>query len=431
MTDPRWISVLRPLRGWSRKRIEEHQLGCVKALLRQVARSLPFYRQRLREAGIDPEGLISLEELERLPMTEKRDIQEAWRDPSHAALVDRQRLVCHVSSGTTGEPLRVLRTRFEERLLQAFRLRVMVHLGLRPSDRRVDVVWDGPDRASRALHERFGPFRRRTVSCRLPADAIMAVLERERPEALGSLPGVLAWLIDEIGEASRDAVRPRTVWIGGEASSPALRRRFADWFEATVHETYGSNEFNLLAWECPQGYGYHVADPTVLLEVRRENRPALPGEDGEVIATALCSRTMPFIRYRIGDIARRGPTPCPCGAPWSTIQRLQGRVVERFVRADGSSFHPWGLGDAVMESAPWVQRFRFEQESTTSIRLLARPLAGHIPTPVDRRTVLRSAQLAVGDGLQIHLRVVDDLPSATGGKSQPYVCRVAKPRLAP
>lgn len=431
MIDSRWTSVLRPLRGWSRKQIEEHQLRCVRALVGHATQSIPFYRQLMREAGINPERLASLEELEQLPMTEKRDIQKAWQDASRAALVDRQRLVCHVSSGTTGEPLRVLRTRFEERLLQAFRLRVMAHLGLRPGDRRVDVVWDGPDRAARALHERFGPFRRRTVSCRLPADSIMAVLEKERPEALGSLPGVLAWLIDQTGEASRAAIRPRTVWIGGEASSPALRQRFADWFEATVRDTYGSNEFNLLAWECPQGFGYHVADPTVLLEVRKDNRPALPGEDGEVVATALCSRTMPFIRYRIGDFARRGPTPCPCGAPWSTIQRIQGRVVERFVRGDGSSFHPWGLGDAVMESAPWVQRFRFEQESTTSIRLLVRPLAGHIPTPGERRTVLHSVQLAVGDRLEVHLRVVDDLPNGMGGKSQPYVCRLAEPGRAP
>lgn len=431
MIDPRWTAILRPFRRWSRSQVEAHQLRCLRAVVRHAASSVPFYRDRFAGAGLDPGDLTSLAAIEKLPITDKEDIQSAARSSACLRATDRRRLVHHVSSGTTGEPLTVLRTRFEERLLQAFRIRVMLRLGLRLTDRRIDIVWDGPDTSLPGHHERLGLLRRRAVSCRLPADAIIASLRDYRPDALKSLPSVLAWLIDQLDESSGAAIRPRTVWIGGEATSPLLRSRFTERFGTTVRETYGSNEFNLLAWECPEGFGFHVADPTVLLEVRRGDRPALPGEDGEVIATALCSRTMPFIRYRLGDLARRGPTPCPCGAPWSTIERIQGRMVERFVRPDGSTYHPWGLGDAVMESAPWVQRFRVEQQSVSSIRLLVKPFRGHTPGPQDRHGLVQAVRLAAGDFVDLQLRVVDDLEPGAGRKSQPYLCCVPRLEASP
>ncbi len=78
-----------------------------------------------------------------------------------------------------------------------------------------------------------------------------------------------------------------------------------------------------MAWECRHSGDLHTCDDGVLVEVLRDGRPAEPGERGEVVVTNLHAYAMPFIRYRIGDLATRG-APCGCGAPFSTIGEITG-----------------------------------------------------------------------------------------------------------
>ena len=81
----------------------------------------------------------------------------------------------------------------------------------------------------------------------------------------------------------------------------------------------------------------HVSDDVVILEVLANGRPAQIGERGEVVATALHSFNMPFIRYRLGDIVTRGKTACNCGRSCSTIESVQGRMNDFFPTADGGT----------------------------------------------------------------------------------------------
>jgi phenylacetate-coenzyme A ligase PaaK-like adenylate-forming protein len=79
----------------------------------------------------------------------------------------------------------------------------------------------------------------------------------------------------------------------------------------------------------------------MILEVLRDDgRPALPGEEGEVVGTALHSWIAPLIRFRMGDLVTRGAGPCSCGASNSVLTRVQGRVADRFFLPSGRSIHP-------------------------------------------------------------------------------------------
>jgi phenylacetate-coenzyme A ligase PaaK-like adenylate-forming protein len=73
----------------------------------------------------------------------------------------------------------------------------------------------------------------------------------------------------------------------------------------------------------------HTCDEAALVEVVHDGRPAADGEQGDVVATALHSYAMPFIRYRLGDIVTRGEQSCACGLPFATIGTIQGRMHHR------------------------------------------------------------------------------------------------------
>ena len=79
-------------------------MGRLKQLLRHAWNECPFYRSRLEEAGLHPDAFRDLSDLQRLPPTEKRDIQK-HRDEMVARCWKREELILNRTGGSTGEPI--------------------------------------------------------------------------------------------------------------------------------------------------------------------------------------------------------------------------------------------------------------------------------------------------------------------------------------
>ncbi|MDA1314968.1 MAG: hypothetical protein O2968_16685, partial [Acidobacteria bacterium] len=172
-------------------------------------------------------------------------------------------------------------------------------------------------------------------------------------------------------------------------------------------------------WECPETGLYHVCDNSLIVEVLRNGRPVGEGETGELVGTALHSYAMPFIRYRLGDVVTRGPASCPCGAPFSTLGRIQGRLIDRFPLPDGSSIHPFQI-EVLLEGQGWIRRFQIIQETKESFRISI--VARGVPVPQQVRTVEGLLRESLGPGVQVKIDLVDQIPpSSASGKFYPYL----------
>jgi phenylacetate-CoA ligase len=219
-------------------------------------------------------------------------------------------------------------------------------------------------------------------------------------------------------EEDRARIRPRLVFTGGENLTPQMRRQISQGLGATVFDSYASHEHNLLASECPCGGRYHVAEWNVILEVLRDGRPVGPGEEGEVVATALHSYAMPFIRYRLNDLVTRGETPCCCGAPVSTLSRILGRTVEQFVLPDGKLIHPYVLVLPLLAEAPWLRRYQIVQDRAD--RVLVKIIPSPYPGAEAVAAVARRLAAAVEGQLAVEIELVEEIPSEPSGKYRPY-----------
>ena len=166
-------------------------------------------------------------------------------------------------------------------------------------------------------------------------------------------------LARELGDG-QTRVRPRMIVSVAEQLSHTMRARIEKVFGAPVRDTYSGYELGMIAWECPNGGTYHVCDDNVIVEILKEDGHSLavsPGESGQLIGTNLHFAAMPMIRYQLGDIVTRGPDQCACGAPFTTLTAIQGRMNDFFPLADGRVLHPYLIGSAVWKpSLEWMHQ---------------------------------------------------------------------------
>jgi phenylacetate-CoA ligase len=414
----------RPADDRSRKRIIEDQNRRLRRLIVHARERVPYYRRLFDTHGVNLDAVTDRSELAALPVTNRDELQSLPIHDTLAAGVDAAQLLAYRTSGSSGRPFTIRRTWREERRLAAFRMRAMREHGLRFTDREANIRnlehtnrWH-TQRSLRAL-QALGLFRKIWLDCRLPAEDIFEALQRYQPDVLIGLPHVLSRIAGIVPAGGWPTIRPRFVAVGGEVLTPLMRRHISDAFHARVFNQYGSFECNLIAWECHETGHLHLCDDGVIVEVLNGGRPAQPGEQGEVVVTNLHAFAMPFIRYRLGDIATQGFERCPCGRPFSTITDVQGRIVDYFPLSDGRWLHPYMIGDVLSREAGWwLRQYQVTQERTD--RVVLRAVAVPTPTPPRLAELTAAVSAVLGPGIEFHVQLVPDLAVEPSGKFRVY-----------
>ena len=397
----------------------------LRRLVGHAYERVPFYREHFDRAGVTPADVRTLDDLSRLPVTEKAHLLDRPPDAIVARGVDPGRLVSTMTSGYSGEPLVVRRTRREQSLWARSWLDDLIVAGLKKGDRVASVF-----ALRKQQRDAIGPFvalgmlHETIVDCgAAPAD-ILEELENARPTFLRGMAGVIVRLADEIGETG-GAIRPRVVWVSGEVLTPAARERIETAFGAPVHNAYGTHEVGLLAADCPSSGLMHLGRPDLIVEVLgADGGPVPPGRSGEVVVTALDFLASPFIRYRLTDLVTRGPDPCPCGKTSPTLAHIEGRTIDYFEMPDGRSLHPYRILVPALAAAPWIRQYQLVQE--TRDRIVLRFVSADPLDEEDRRRLRESVVPVLGEGVGFRLEAVSLIPAAASGKSRPVLSLVGR-----
>jgi len=404
--------------------MEAYQLQQLRRLLRYAVTNVPYYRNLFNGRGDRPDDIRCLSDLSALPTTGKQQLRELYRSMGGGG-TGRAQLIEHKTSGSTGIPLRILRSAAEERRLNMLHWRMHLMSGLRPGERMaiVKTTWENlPQRFERLknLVQRAHLIEQRVFDCYLPPAEIYRQLVEYQPHVIGGYPGILVKIALQHAQRKSPLNCLRKVLCGGECLGPHQRRILEDSFETPVFDIYRTTECNLVAWQCPQTGLYHVCDDGIVLEICRDGVPLAPGETGEVVITSLHSRVLPIIRYPLGDLAVAGPTPCPCGSPFSTISGLRGRVIDFLTLADGRQLQPFQLlNEVILAAGEWVGQYQIIQETLDRFRMLIAPLR---PVTSAEESRLRASLLhQLGAGTQLQIEWVSDIPGGENGKF--HFCR--------
>jgi phenylacetate-CoA ligase len=316
----------------------------LRRLVHHAYRNVPYYRSVFQAARLSPADIRGVGDLQKLPFLTKAHVRDHLH---HGLLSDDHRkseMLRIRTSGSTGEPLAcyVDRTQLEQRW--AATLRSQGWAGYRFGDRSVRL-WHqtlGLD-ASQQLKERLDAAlsRRKFIPVfELREDGLAEVLAdiaRYEPSLLDGYTEALDFMARFIVRRGASAPRPGAVMTSAQTLSGASRALIETAFRCAVFDKYGAREFSGIAYECEAHAGHHVVAESYVVEILKGGVPARPGEIGEVVVTDLTNRCMPFIRYRLGDlaIAMADSESCACGRGLPRIGDIEGRIQSIIQGTDG------------------------------------------------------------------------------------------------
>lgn len=428
------LARLRYLRSTERRGADELaaiQLGQLRRLLRHAWLHVPFYRARMDAAGLHPDEVRAVDALRKLPLLTRADAQAgaAARRSTAPPLPS----ISKKTSGSTGQPLVFGYDPDSEYWRQAVKLRGYGWAGYRQGDRTLHY-WGAPPvpappRARmKIMVDRLIKRERYLDSTpRSPAHlaAAVAAIRRDRPRSILCFTqgGVeLARYIVANGARTWDTI---PVLCGAEKLYPQDRGVMEAAFGPAVFETYGCREVMLIGMECEAHRGLHVASEHLVVEVivrapGQADRPARPGETGEVVITDLHNLGMPFIRYANGDLAVAADeaVACPCGRALPRLASVDGRVTDSLRDAGGNRVGGLIFNVIFAALADTVTQFQAVQHLDGSVTLKL------VPTPAldaaAREHIRRNCEKYL-PGIAVTTELVSEIPVGKNGKRQVVV----------
>ena len=410
----------------SRDELEGMQLAQVQKLLRHAWANVPFYRKRMETAGLHPDRVRHLDDVKQLPIVYR---DEANRDPeSRKSTAPPLPTMNKVTSGSSGVPLAFGYDIDSDYWRQAVKMRGYGWAGWRPGD--VTVHFWGAVAKKANLKTRMWVKADRTVrrefmfDCGVRGEAeLLAVLElikKVRPTMLVCYTQAAADLARFLLE--RPQLKPWDtipVLCGAERLFPADREIMQKVYGKGLFETYGSREVMLMGAETEAHEGLLVPMENILLEVvvkdkNGRERPAQPGETGEIVVTDLHNFGMPFIRYANGDLATVGPNaPSPCGRHHMRLSGIDGRVTETLTDAKGAPVNGLVFNGMFSTLGYTVRQFQAVQHKDKSVTLRVVP---NEKFDEDAKKIVYNQAAKYLVGLPFKLEIVKDIATSPSGK---------------
>ena len=330
-----------------------------------LKKNSPYYRRVFDSYGIDIKKIVHLEDLTRIPFTEKKDLQ-LYNDDF--CCVPKNKIIDYITtSGTLGDPVLFGCTEKDLQRLAYNEKKSFECAGLTP---------DSVVQLMTTLDKRFMAGMAYFLGLREMGAGVIRVgngipelqwdtIRRFHPDAIMCVPSFILKLIDyaeahDIDYRSR-SIR-RIIGIGEGLRDQNFQLNLLGgqihekWPEVQLYATYSSTEMGATFSECQYGMGGHVHPELIIVEIIGDDgMPVADGQPGEVVVTTLGVEGMPLLRFRTGDIACKHVEQCRCGR-WSyRLSPLLGRK-NNMIKLKGTTLYPPAIND-VLDNTDYVENY--------------------------------------------------------------------------
>lgn len=415
---------------WTRQKLLDYQWQKLSQLLRYAYVNSPYYTALFKERGLTPDSFKSFEDLSRLPIL-TRDILFDRKDE----ILSRQFQVTGVqevvTGGTTGQQAIIHRDYESFNIKMGMGWRHEGWMGRKPCDKLAFFwpahgdffdpgSWKTRFKVRHILREAYyyaGSARPEIMR------SFYDDLIKFRPEYLKVFPNPLAAFIQFMEDNKLEVPHLKGILSTGEVLSAGQRKIFENLFGCAVFDMYGSREVGNTASECSAHEGLHVAMETSLVEFVADGRAVSFGEEGEILITDLTNYAFPMIRYQINDYGIPLRETCSCGRELMLMSPAVGRLQDFYFGPDGTR-HP-GLALAVHVVSDHhikIGQIQFIQKTLTDfhVKVLRKPE----PNRETIEYIREQMKKVIGDGINITIEIVDDIPKEKSGKVRFVKCEL-------
>lgn len=412
-------------------------------VLQWACNQVPHYAKTFAEYELSVEALSKLEDLTKLPMLTKLEVQQQG-EHLRAQILPRGEKISGLSrsSGTSGRGItEVVHTQssqtlsgfLKQRELRWFRYDIKRKLAWirlpsqMPPDSNGKPLNTGetlrlPGWPMLARFFETGPFVCFAITN--PIEEQLQWLEQEQPAYLMSYAESLEHLAFARTEPAPPSYLRGLLAISEQVTS-GMRKKIERTFTTSLAENYGLNEVGVVASRCPEGGRFHVHTEACLVEiVDDDGLPVSPGKHGRLLVTTLSNPAMPLLRYDTGDLAVPSTGPCPCGRTLPSFERILGRYSRIAFLPEGTLTVAAAVREAI-EALPEtligpLREFQLQQFRTRDfeLRVLStKPLDSRFDTAVH---AAYNQAMGTNDG-KLSIVNVENIERAKGGKFRDFI----------
>ena len=394
-----------------RKKLQGERL---RATVELEYNNVPAYRKRMDEAGVKPEDINGIEDIVKLPFTQKTDLRDNFPYGLFAAdLKDIVRI--QGSSGTTGKPIVSGYTENDIKVWTEMVARALTAAGGTKDDIIQIAYGYGLFTGGLGAHQGATEIGATVIPMSSGNTQRQIIMMKELGATmLCCTPSYATYLAETIHEMGikPEELKLKSGCFGAEPWTEEMRQHLEDLLDFDALDIYGLTEIGGpgVAFECMEKHGMHINEDHVLAEIIDPvtEEPLPDDTPGELVFTTLTKTGAPMIRYRTHDICTLHHGTCACGRTTVKMSRITGRTDDMLV-VRGVNVFPSQIEAVLMgvkaASAPYmlvVDRVNSQDKLTVQVELKddvdindadkLEKLAAYIKTQI-KQTLLISAKV--------------------------------------
>ncbi|MDR0357270.1 MAG: phenylacetate--CoA ligase [Clostridiales Family XIII bacterium] len=298
--------------------------------------NIPYYREKMKEKGVEPGDVRGTEDIRKLPFLSKEDLRESYPYGFLAKPLS-ECVRIQSTSGTTGKRVVAFYTQNDIELWEECCARAIAAVG----GTKEDVVhvcygyglFTGGPGLNGGSHK--------VGSLTLPMSSGNSERQIQFMTDLGSTilcctPSYAAFLAESIHSMGvRDKIKLKAGIFGAEAWSEEMRRDIERNLGIRAYDIYGLTEISGpgVSFECEEQMGMHINEDHFFPEIiDPETGEPLPfGEKGELVFSCITKEAFPLLRYRTRDICVLSRDECSCGRTLVKMSKPMGRSDDMLI----------------------------------------------------------------------------------------------------
>ncbi|MCG2587068.1 phenylacetate--CoA ligase family protein [Rhodohalobacter sulfatireducens] len=414
---------LKRSRDFSYERIVEHQNEKLKSLIQHAYKHVPYYRDLFNKHGIKPGDIRTKEDLPAIPVLTKEIIRERYDD----LIADNSEQFSpyqNQTSGSTGSPLKFLQDKNVSIARFTFFWRIWKMAGYQPYMR-----WAQVDGMFLGSEENLWKYNRMLNSLQISAffldhqncKRILDKLSELKPKIIRGYPTAIYTLAQFIDHTSYEInFSLKSIITYSENLLPEYRSIIEKSFDCAVFNVFTQWEGVCLISEC-ELHQLHQHMEFSIMELLDDNNQAVGDkEEGEITATSFYNYSMPFIRYKTGDLATWSNSSCRCGMKHKVVGNISGRKRDVLFDTNGYlvPFPNFQLNSIISyEKVDGLLQTQIVQNSPDKLEVYIILKDSTIRNRVEQE-LAKLVKARLGDDMKIEFTLTDRIPKERNGKTQ-------------
>jgi phenylacetate-coenzyme A ligase PaaK-like adenylate-forming protein len=416
------LNSLNKSQFFSTEQIRELQWYKVKKIIDFAYNSNVFYHDHFKNYNIHPQDIKNWSDFSNLPLLTKDDI----RNNSDKIISDgfkTENMHYKRTGGSTGVPVHLYVDNYAMNFKRAATHRHNKWAGFLPGMKSASL-WGNTDKKYSFKEKLYMKLYNRTIyldTLNMNDDFIFEFVTKLRkfsPKTLIGHGHSLYFFAKFLVDNKIDNIKFDGIISTAETLFDNERKFIEELFGDIVYDRYGCEELSIIASECENHEGLHINAEGIYLEV-------IDGDEttpGELVITDLVNKGMPFIRYKIGDMATLLNSPCSCGRGLPRIRKVFGRVTDILYTPEGKIISGVSILDTFMIHINGFKQVQIIQSKIDHIHFKIVKDRSYTDNSLEK--LYEIVPKIFSSKMNFTIEFVDTIPKTARGKFQFTICKI-------